>query len=74
MSTGFIGTPKRLGKLNNADRFDATFFNMSHKLVDITDPRHRMLLETAYECIVDAGYNPEELRGTKTGKEYEKTN
>lgn len=27
-----------------------------------------MFLEVAYECIVDAGYNPKELRGSNTGK------
>lgn len=27
----------------------------------------RMLLEHSYEAIVDAGINPEDMRGTKTG-------
>lgn len=31
------------------------------------DPMCRMLLEHAYEAIVDAGINPRQLRGTKTG-------
>lgn len=31
------------------------------------DPQLRMLLELTYEAIVDAGYNPSELRGTRTG-------
>lgn len=35
------------------------------------DPRHRIVLECVYECIVDAGYNPKELRGTRTGKCYD---
>lgn len=31
------------------------------------DPQLRLLLELTHEAIIDAGYNPQELRGTKTG-------
>uniref|UniRef100_A0A6P7GNP1 Fatty acid synthase n=1 Tax=Diabrotica virgifera virgifera TaxID=50390 RepID=A0A6P7GNP1_DIAVI len=31
------------------------------------DPRQRILLETVYESIIDASYNPRELRGSKIG-------
>ncbi|KAL6436152.1 hypothetical protein ACFW04_005722 [Cataglyphis niger] len=31
------------------------------------DPMGRMLLEHTYEAIIDAGVNPKDLRGTKTG-------
>lgn len=68
--SGFIETPTRFGKVTNPEHFDATFFGFPPILANVTDPRHRMLLETAYECIVDAGYNPHELRGTKTGTSY----
>lgn len=64
---GFEGTPKRTGKINNTQYFDATFFGCNPKLTNFMDPRQRILLETTYECLVDAGYNPEELRGTRTG-------
>lgn len=33
----------------------------------VMDPRHRIVLESVYECIIDSGTNPNELRGTKTG-------
>lgn len=49
------------------EHFDSTFFGYSAKLANFMDPRHRILLETSYECIADAGYNPKELSGTKTG-------
>lgn len=65
--SGINGTPKRTGKINNIEYFDATFFGCNPKLSNFMDPRQRFLLETTYECIVDAGYNPQELRGTKTG-------
>lgn len=32
------------------------------------DPRQRLLLEAVFEAIIDAGYNPKDLRGSKTGK------
>lgn len=31
------------------------------------DPQLRILLELSYEAIVDAGYNPAEFRGSRTG-------
>lgn len=31
------------------------------------DPMCRMLLERAYEAVVDAGFNPKQLRGSRTG-------
>uniref|UniRef100_A0A1A9UN37 Uncharacterized protein n=1 Tax=Glossina austeni TaxID=7395 RepID=A0A1A9UN37_GLOAU len=31
------------------------------------DPQTRMLIEIAYEAVIDAGVNPKSLRGTKTG-------
>lgn len=32
-----------------------------------TDPQCRMLLEHAYEAVLDAGINPKTLRGSRTG-------
>ncbi|XP_060533311.1 fatty acid synthase-like [Cylas formicarius] len=64
---GTYNTPPRTGKINNIDRFDAGFFGINPKQADLTDPRQRIMLETAFEAIVDSGYNPKELRGSKTG-------
>lgn len=44
------------------------FFGVPPRQVKSLDPRHKLLLETTYECIVDAGYNPKELKGSRTGK------
>lgn len=59
--------PKSMGKIPTVNKFDASFFGIAHKPANFMDPRHRMLNECAYETIIDAGYNPTELRGTRTG-------
>ncbi|XP_072750690.1 fatty acid synthase-like [Anoplolepis gracilipes] len=59
--------PKRTGKVNNIQKFDAEYFNIPFTEVPMIDAISRMLLEHAYEAIVDAGINPKDLRGTKTG-------
>ncbi|XP_025155202.1 LOW QUALITY PROTEIN: fatty acid synthase-like [Harpegnathos saltator] len=59
--------PDRSGKVNNINKFDAEYFGISSVEAHITDPMCRMLLEHTYEALIDAGVNPKELRGTKTG-------
>ncbi|NP_001037478.1 p270 [Bombyx mori] len=59
--------PQRTGKINNVNKFDASFFGVHYKQAHTMDPMCRILLEKAYEAIVDAGLNPKELRDTKTG-------
>lgn len=59
--------PSRNGKLKDIVSFDATFFGVHAKQADVMDPQLRLLLEVTYEAIVDSGYNPADLRGTKTG-------
>lgn len=46
------------GVLTDADRFDADLFGFSPKDAEILDPQHRLLLETAWSALEDAGYNP----------------
>jgi fatty acid synthase, animal type len=59
--------PKRMGKVSNLEKFDATFFGVHFKQAHTMDPQCRMLLEHAYEAVVDAGINPKTLRGSRTG-------
>jgi hypothetical protein len=47
--------PKRIGKLPNVTKFDASFFGINYKQAHIMDPLCRLLLERTYEAIVDAG-------------------
>lgn len=65
--TGYEGTCRRQGKIRHPEKFDTSFFALSHKQANVSDCRHRILLETTYESIVDAGYNPRELKGSRTG-------
>ncbi|CAF4803306.1 unnamed protein product [Pieris macdunnoughi] len=59
--------PQRTGKINNLNKFDASFFGVHFKQAHTMDPMCRILLEKAYEAIIDAGVNPNELRNTRTG-------
>ncbi|KAH8766116.1 polyketide synthase [Diaporthe sp. PMI_573] len=46
--------------------FDHTFFNISPKEAESTDPQHRVLLETVYEGVESAGYSIQRLKGSAT--------
>lgn len=59
--------PRRSGKINCLEKFDASFFGIHNKQAQALDPQSRILLEHAYEAVIDAGMNPKRLRGTKTG-------
>uniref|UniRef100_A0A8C3WD43 Fatty acid synthase n=1 Tax=Catagonus wagneri TaxID=51154 RepID=A0A8C3WD43_9CETA len=64
---GLYGLPRRMGKLKDLSRFDASFFGVHAKQANTMDPQLRLMLEVTYEAIVDAGINPASLRGTSTG-------
>ncbi|KAG7203841.1 hypothetical protein KM043_017897 [Ampulex compressa] len=58
--------PHRMGKVNNISKFDTVFFGIHPEQAQAMDPVARILMEQAYEAVIDAGVNPKELRGTKT--------
>lgn len=65
--TGLYGLPARTGKLKDLQHFDATFFGVHAKQAQVMDPQLRLLLELTHEALVDAGVNPAEAKGSKTG-------
>ena len=52
---GLFDTPRRFGKLKDITKFDSSFFGISPKQANRLDPQIRLLLEVAYEAILDAG-------------------
>lgn len=56
-----------MGMLKEIDKFDAGFFGIVPKVAEEIDPQGRILLETTWEALIDAGVNPQSLRGSNTG-------
>ncbi|KAL0116828.1 hypothetical protein PUN28_010028 [Cardiocondyla obscurior] len=59
--------PQRTGKIYGVRKFDAQFFHIPCYEAHMMDPMSRLLLERAYEAVIDAGINPKQLRGSRTG-------
>jgi len=55
------------GQLTNLDGFDAEFFGLRPDEAAQLDPQQRLVLETSWEAIEDAGLPIERLQGTNTG-------
>src|ERR1700751_1751580 len=57
----------RGGFIDAVDQFDPQFFGISPREAPYVDPQHRLLLETAWEAIEDAGLVLDFERGTDLG-------
>lgn len=55
------------GVLEEAELFDAAFFNISPREASWMDPQQRLLLEMAHEAMDDAGLPDREYRGSDCG-------
>ena len=55
------------GFIDGINQFDAEFFRISPIEADLLDPQQRMMLETSWQALEDAGMDPERLKGSRTG-------
>ena len=55
------------GVLEDVDQFDAPFFGMTPLEAQVTDPQHRIFLETAWEALEHAGHAPQGRVGVFAG-------
>lgn len=49
---------KAFARLEGADQFDASFFDLTPHEAEVLDPQHRQLLECGWEALEHAGYGP----------------
>uniref|UniRef100_UPI00224E9824 SDR family NAD(P)-dependent oxidoreductase n=1 Tax=Dyella silvatica TaxID=2992128 RepID=UPI00224E9824 len=55
------------GFVDGVEFFDADFFGISAREAEVMDPQQRIMLEQAWACIEDAGYDPKAFSGSNTG-------
>jgi acyl transferase domain-containing protein/enoyl-CoA hydratase/carnithine racemase/acyl carrier protein/SAM-dependent methyltransferase len=56
-----------MGALEEYDRFDPLFFNLSPTEAESMDPQQRLFLQACWHSIEDAGYDARVLSGSKCG-------
>jgi len=62
----FLADPryvKARGVLEDVDVFDASFFGFTPREAELTDPQHRLFLETCWQALEEASCDPETYEG-----------
>ncbi|WP_432906768.1 SDR family NAD(P)-dependent oxidoreductase [Micromonospora matsumotoense] len=57
------GWVSRAPLIDGYDTFDAGLFGMTSREAEMTDPQHRLFLESCYTALQDAGYDPARYPG-----------
>ena len=65
--TGQIDACRFGAWLDEIDQFDAVFFRISPVEAHLLDPQQRLILETSWRALEDAGLDPERLKDSCTG-------
>lgn len=60
-------TPRRGNFLDDPAGFDAEFFGVTPREAELMDPQQRIVLETTWEALENAGIDPRTLAGTDAG-------
>ncbi|MCP4163877.1 MAG: hypothetical protein GY760_27770 [Deltaproteobacteria bacterium] len=55
------------GFIQNIDRFDSLFFNITGMEAEASDPQQRLFLEESWKALEDAGYTKEKMFNSKCG-------
>jgi phthiocerol/phenolphthiocerol synthesis type-I polyketide synthase E len=55
---------RRAALLDGIEDFDADFFRFTPQAARMTDPQHRLFLQTAWHAFEDAGYDPADIEGS----------
>ena len=65
--TGQIHACRFGAYLDGLDLFDAAFFRISPVEAQLLDPQQRLILETSWRALEDAGIDPDRLKDSRTG-------
>jgi len=60
---GFVRASGALGP-GDIEMFDAALFGISPRDAELMDPQHRLFMESAWEALESAGYDPDRYRGS----------
>nr|WP_227983132.1 SDR family NAD(P)-dependent oxidoreductase [Dickeya poaceiphila] len=55
------------GFIDDIDKFDSQYFNISPREAELLDPQERLFLQTAWECMSDASYSRQALSKSRVG-------
>ena len=67
ISADLISNPayvKARGVVRDAEWFDASFFGFAPRQAELMDPQHRLFMESAWEVLESAGYDPQRYEGS----------